>query len=97
MKMAGKYQKKNFSVYSCAHLRALTPENIKAAFRKMGVYPYDPSVITKDLLVPAHETAIKHHAIIPTMETPVQVLVDAFAKLEWLWHAEVTNDGPDGE
>ena len=66
-----KISKLNFlSVYALAHLRALTPENIKAAFRKTGVYPFDPSIITADMLAPAHETAIAHHAVIP-LETPV--------------------------
>lgn len=77
-----KVSKSNFlSVYGRAHVRALTSTNIKAAFRKTGVYPFDPSVITDDKLAPARETAIEHHAIIP-MKTPVRVLVGAFTKLE---------------
>jgi hypothetical protein len=90
-----KVSKTNFlSVYGRAHLRALTPENIKAAFRKTGVYPYDPSVVTEDMLAPAREMAIKHHAIVP-METPVRVLVDAFTNLERRRRAAATDDGSD--
>ena len=99
-----KVTKSNFlSVYGRAHLQALTPQNIKAAFRKTGVYPYNPSVITPDKLAPAHKTAIIHHAIIP-LKTPVRVLVNAFTKLEqWRWEAAAARndssceDSSDGE
>lgn len=77
-----KVSKSNFlSVYARAHNRALTPKNIQAAFKKTGVYPFDPSVITPDMLAPARETAIEHRAIVP-LQTPVRVLVGAFTKLE---------------
>ena len=77
-----KVSKSNFlSVYAHAHKRALTAKNIRVAFKKTGVYPVDPSVITNDMLAPAHKTAIDHHAIIP-LQTPVRVLVSAFTKLE---------------
>ena len=76
-----KVLKTNFlSVYGCAHLWALTPANIETAFKKTGVYPFIPSIITDDKFIPACETAIKHHAIIP-MRTPVGVLVNAFTQL----------------
>ncbi|KII87829.1 hypothetical protein PLICRDRAFT_81106, partial [Plicaturopsis crispa FD-325 SS-3] len=43
-----KVTKENFlSIYGEAHVQALTPEVIKSAFRKTGVWPFDPSVITK--------------------------------------------------
>jgi hypothetical protein len=92
-----KVSKSNFlSVYGRAHLRALTQVNIKAAFRKTGVYPFNPSVITDDKLAPARETAIEHHAIVP-LKTPVRVLVNAFTKLERRRRAaaERTDNGSD--
>ena len=77
-----KVSKTNFLlVYSRAHMRALTPTNIKSAFKKTGVYPYDPSVITIDMLAPARETSTEHHEIVP-LKTPVRVVVNAFTKLE---------------
>jgi hypothetical protein len=79
--------KSNFlSVYARAHIRALTPDNVKAAFKKTGVYPFDPSVITDDMLAPARETSLKHHAIVP-LQTPVRVLVGAITKLQRQWRA----------
>lgn len=56
-------------------------KNIQAAFKKTGVYPVNPSVITEDMLAPARETTIEHQAIIP-LQTPVRILVGAFTKLE---------------
>ena len=77
--------KSNFlSVYARAHIRALTPDNVKAAFKKTGVYPFNPSVITNDMLAPARETALEHHAIVP-LQTPVHVLVGAITKLQRQW------------
>lgn len=83
-------------VYSCAHLWALTPENIKAAFRKTDVYLYNPFIITEDKLTPAHEMAIEHHSIVP-LETPVHVVVDAFTNIEQRQQAAATDNGSDGE
>jgi hypothetical protein len=77
--------KSNFlSVYARAHIRALTPDNVKAAFKKTGVYPFNPSVITVNMLAPACETALEHHAIVP-LQTPVRVLVGAITKLQRQW------------
>lgn len=46
-----KISKKNFlTVYGRAHIRALTPKNIKAAFRKTGVWPFEPSVVTAEMM-----------------------------------------------
>jgi hypothetical protein len=74
--------KTNFlSVYARAHVRALTPENIQSAFRKTGVYPFDPSVIPEEKLAPAQETSTKHHPIVP-LKTPVRVLANAITKWE---------------
>lgn len=74
--------KTNFlSVYGRAHIRALTPENIKMAFKKTGVYPFNPSVIPEDKLAPAYKTSTNHHPIVP-LKTPVRVLVNAITKWE---------------
>jgi hypothetical protein len=85
--------KTNFlSVYARAHIRALTPDNVKAAFRKTGVYPFNPSVITNDMLAPARETALEHHAVVP-LETPVRVLVGAITKLQRQWRDAPSTSG----
>ena len=89
--------KSNFlSVYARAHIRALTPNNVKAAFKKTGVYPFDPSVITGDMLAPARETALVHHAVVP-MQTPVRVLVNAIMKLQRQWRTSGDDTPPASE
>ncbi|KAF9227985.1 DDE-domain-containing protein, partial [Gyrodon lividus] len=49
--------KGNFvSVYTRAHLRALTLDNIHAAFKKMGAWPFNPNAVTKEMMAPSLET-----------------------------------------
>ncbi|THU97499.1 DDE-domain-containing protein, partial [Dendrothele bispora CBS 962.96] len=49
--------KSNFLlIYGTAHKQALTVENIKAAFRKTGVVPYNPEIVS-DKLAPSKETS----------------------------------------
>jgi len=53
-----KITKSNFiSIYSQAHHRALTPENICATFKKTGVWPYNPNVITEEAMAPSIESS----------------------------------------
>ncbi|KIO07658.1 hypothetical protein M404DRAFT_103207, partial [Pisolithus tinctorius Marx 270] len=52
--------KKNFlAVYGPAHLKTLTCKNILAAFRKTGVWPFNPHVITSNMMAPSKETSIQ--------------------------------------
>ncbi|KIM35936.1 hypothetical protein M413DRAFT_43760, partial [Hebeloma cylindrosporum] len=38
--------KSNFNeIYAKAYLRALTPENVKSAFKKTGISPFNPDVV----------------------------------------------------
>ncbi|KAF5377981.1 hypothetical protein D9615_006719 [Tricholomella constricta] len=53
-----KVSKENFlRVYAAAHVRAFTPENIKAAFRKTGLVPFNPSAVTPEMMAPSRETS----------------------------------------
>ncbi|KIK19723.1 hypothetical protein PISMIDRAFT_658664 [Pisolithus microcarpus 441] len=53
-----KIDKTNFvSIYARAHKKALTPETVRAAFRKTGVWPFNPSVILDEMLAPSFETS----------------------------------------
>src|ERR1700734_3960349 len=53
-----KVNKENFlAVYGTAHVRALTRKIISLAFRKTGVWPYDPSVVTTDMMAPSLESS----------------------------------------
>jgi hypothetical protein len=53
-----KIDKTNFlTIYGTAHIAALTPDLVKTAFRKTGVYPFNPAVVTEDMLAPSKETS----------------------------------------
>ena len=53
-----KISKTNFlGIYGRAHLHALTPNNIEAAFHKTGVWPFDLSVITHEMMAASKETS----------------------------------------
>lgn len=80
-----KMNKQNFlKIYGAAHLRVLTPALIKTAFRKTGVWPYDPSVITEAMMAPSKETSCEGYLpIVPP--TPIRIvakLLRDFAQLE---------------
>lgn len=48
--------KTNFlKIYGLAHIRALTPELVHMAFHKTGVFPFDPTVVTKEMMAPSLE------------------------------------------
>ncbi|THU92506.1 DDE-domain-containing protein, partial [Dendrothele bispora CBS 962.96] len=67
-------KKSNFlAVYGRAHLRALTPENIKAAFAKTGVWPYNPNVVTTEMMAPSKETSSQGSLPVPE-PSPVRAL-----------------------
>lgn len=66
--------KTNFlSVYAEAHLAALSTENITAAFRKTGVVPFNPDVVTSEMMAPSTETSIQ--GALPTRQTtPIRTI-----------------------
>lgn len=66
--------KSNFlEIYAKAHILALTPENIKAAFQKTGVWPFNPEIVTSEMLAPSKETSCESHMPVPPAE-PVKIL-----------------------
>jgi hypothetical protein len=68
--------KTNFlKIYGRAHVRALTEANIRAAFRKTGLWPIDRAVITPAMMAPSLEMAM--HGNLPIApSTPVRVVID---------------------
>jgi hypothetical protein len=66
--------KTNFlTIYSTAHIKALTPENILAAFHKTGVWPFNPNVVTENMLATSKETLCE--GSLPTAPpTPVKLV-----------------------
>ncbi|GBE84500.1 Pogo transposable element with KRAB domain [Sparassis crispa] len=53
-----KLKKENFlTIYRRAHMRAITPETVKAAFRKTEVWPFNPLVVTEEMMALSKETS----------------------------------------
>ncbi|KAI9058893.1 CENP-B protein, partial [Trametes sanguinea] len=67
-----KVSKENFlAIFAAAWIRAATPETIKSAFAKTGVWPLDREVITADVMAPSRETS--YRGVLPlTPPTPVR-------------------------
>jgi len=68
--------KLNFlGIYAKAHVRAFTKENILSAFRKTGMVPFNPNVITDSMMAPSLETSISTRLPLK-LTSPVQEMVD---------------------
>ncbi|THU97084.1 DDE-domain-containing protein, partial [Dendrothele bispora CBS 962.96] len=46
-------------IYGKAHLHTMTPDLIKTAFRKTGLWPVDRNVVTQEMMAPSKATSIK--------------------------------------
>jgi hypothetical protein len=77
----GKVDKTNFlGIYGRAHLRTMNPVTICAAFRKTGIWPLDPNVITEAMMAPSKETSCEGHLPIePT--SPVKAIAKLLRNL----------------
>lgn len=65
-------------VYSKAHVKAMTPENIRAVFRKTGIHPFDRSVVTDEMMAPSQETSTAADTVFPTTQPgPVDMILQA--------------------
>lgn len=87
--------KANFiTIYGRAHIRALTPDLIRTAFRKTGIWPFNRNVVTDDMMAPSKETSCQSNLpIIPS--TPIRILANALQHMAT--HNETpieTSDGP---
>jgi hypothetical protein len=61
--------KSNFlSVITNTYRQALTPGNIKTAFRKTGIHPFNPDVVTPDMLAPSKETSLEANLPVETSD-----------------------------
>lgn len=80
-KTGEKISKLNFlAVYDRAHNCALTPETIKTSFCKTGVWPFDPTIITKNMMASSKVTSFQAHLPVPPA-MPVHVLADLLQKV----------------
>lgn len=85
--------KSNFlSIYGQAHLRALTPDLIRTAFRKTGISPFNRGVITNEMMAPSKETSCEGQLPIAP-STPVRIVADLLGKLS----TKHDNHGDDGD
>lgn len=78
-------------VYSGAHRETFTEENVKAAFAKTGVLPFDPSVISTEQMAPSLENSI-HACPSVLYSTPVKILVNNYSAI--LDEQDKTHDVP---
>jgi DDE superfamily endonuclease len=80
--------KTNFlAVYAEAHAKTLTPENIKAAFRKTGVIPFNPDVVTTDMMAPSQETSTR--AAVPIQQSgPIKTMSEMI--IDYLDYQRIT-------
>jgi hypothetical protein len=88
-----KVTKENFlAIYAKAHIRALTPETIRSAFRKTGSWPFNPNVITTDMMAPSLETTCQ--GSLPLVQaTPIRIITKMFQQLA----APIAVHGSDSE
>lgn len=69
--------KSNFlRVYGPAHLRAFTPENVKMAFAKTGIYPFNPDVITPTAMNPSIESSRLGDGLPLPQPSPIKVVAN---------------------
>ena len=68
--------KLNFmAIYAKAHTRTFTKSNIQAAFAKTGIVPYNPGVVTTEMMAPSLETSTT--SLLPLgLASPVREVVD---------------------
>ena len=75
--------KSNFlSVYTPAHLRAFTEENIKLAFAKTGLCPFNPDAISVTQLKPSIESSTRGDGLPLSPTTPVRTVVTMLRKAQ---------------
>ena len=79
-------------IYGQAHVCTLTSGNIKSAFKKTGIWPFNPSVVTEEMLAPSKETSFKAHLPIPPDNPAVNILATMLRKLVTISEAKDTPD-----
>ncbi|KIK02681.1 hypothetical protein K443DRAFT_5957 [Laccaria amethystina LaAM-08-1] len=69
-------------VWGGAYIKAFTEENIRSAFKKTGIWPYNPDVITPEQMKPAEATSTRSTFPLP-QSSPVRVFMGAFNSYEF--------------
>ena len=74
------YQKGNFNkIYPKAYTHALTPENIKSAFQKTGIVPFNPDVVTPAMMALSKETSSEEHLPVKSSKG-IKIIANMFAQ-----------------
>jgi hypothetical protein len=74
--------KANFvAIYTSAHQKALMPDNIRAAFKKTGAWPFNPEVVTKDMMAPSLKTSAIAQLLLP-QASPVRAISGAIRQYQ---------------
>lgn len=67
--------KSNFlAVYTPAHTRAFSPENVKMAFAKTGIFPFNPDVVPISAMKPSIESSTSGDGLPLIQPSPVRAL-----------------------
>ena len=90
---AAAMDKNNFlAIYGRAHVQALTADNIKSAFKKTGVWPFNPNVVTEEMLAPSKETSCEAKLPIPPDDPTVNIIATMLKKLSMIKEGQETDD-----
>ena len=71
---------KFLSMITNAYVQALTPGNIKTTFRKTGIHPFNPDIVTSDMLAPSKETSLEANLPVKTSDA-VKIFADMLCRL----------------
>ena len=66
-------------VFGQAYLRAFTPELVKAAWKAVGIYPYNPDIIPLEKLAPSEASTTLLTAASAVHSAPVRKIMSAFS------------------
>ena len=89
----GEVTKETFlKIYGEAHLKTLTPELVRKAFEKTGVFPFNPDAIPPEMMAPSKETSLEG----PLPLAPPSPVRIAAASLRHLLHPSSEQDQHPG-
>jgi hypothetical protein len=85
------------AVYAEVHVKTLTPENIKATFHKTGIIPFNPNVVTTDMMAPSQATST--HATVPIQQSsPIKMMSEMVIDyMDYQRMATLSNNSMDAE
>ena len=77
----GEVTKESFlKIYGEAHIKTLTPELVRKAFEKTGVFPFNPDIIPLEMMAPSKETSLEGPLPLAP-PTPVRIAAASLRRL----------------